>query len=67
MAKEVMYYLFIEGKPINYFETELEAEAEFEDWCSWNGRDPKTTEHHIDPFIDFDEEHPDPYDEYEDF
>lgn len=65
MEKEVMYYLFIEGKPFMYYETELEAEAEFSSWCEWNSRDEKTVEHSIEPFTEFNERYPDPYDEYE--
>ena len=65
MEKEVMYYLIIEDKPIAYFESEEEAEAEFLSWCEWNDKDPKATEYSIDPFTEFDESHPDPYEEVE--
>ena len=65
MENEVRYYLHIEGKPIGYYDTELEAEAEFLSWCEWNDRDAKTVEHSIEPFTEFDENHPDPYDEDE--
>ena len=65
MAQEIMYYLFIEGKPYNYYETELEAEAEFSAWCEWNDKDEKEVPHEIKPFLEFNEEFPDPYDEVE--
>ena len=64
MCNEVMYYLFIEGKPYFYYYSEEEAIAAVNEWLRDNCLNDVCFS--IEPFIEFNEEFPDPYDIYDD-
>ena len=62
---EIMYYVFVDGQPKLFFETEEDCMDYIRD-LSWElGIPVEDLNYEIKPFTEFNEEFPDPYDEYD--